>query len=39
MSKQTPVSKEMGLECNWKSYGFFRTMGRGYRFIIKNTFL
>jgi hypothetical protein len=25
--------------CNWKSYGFFRTMGRGYQLVIKDTFL
>ena len=25
--------------CDWKSYGLFRTMGKGYRFIIKKDFL
>ncbi len=25
--------------CNWKSYGLFRCMGKGYRFVIKDLFL
>ena len=25
--------------CNWKSYGLFRTMGKGYQLVIKDTFL
>lgn len=25
--------------CDWKSFGFFGTLGRGYSFIIKDTFL
>lgn len=26
-------------ECNWKSYGFFKCMGKGYRFLVKEAFL
>ncbi len=25
--------------CDWKSYGLFRTMGEGYRFVVKEDFL
>lgn len=26
-------------KCTWKSYGFFKCMGKGYRFVVKETFL
>lgn len=28
-----------GKVCDWKSWGLFRTMGKGYRFIVKEDFL
>ena len=28
-----------GLPCDWKAWGLFRTMGRGYRFVVKEEFL
>jgi hypothetical protein len=28
-----------GKPCNWKSYGFFRTLGKGLRVVIKDKFL
>ena len=37
---QCNSQKEMGNKfCDWKAHGFFRTLGRGYRFTIKQTFL
>lgn len=34
----TGIQKD-GEPCNWKSYGLFRTMGKGLRVIVKDTFL
>jgi len=27
------------LPCDWKAWGLFRTLGKGYRFVVKATFL
>ncbi len=28
-----------GKRCDWKSWGLFRTLGQGYRFVVKEDFL
>jgi hypothetical protein len=28
-----------GKPCDWKAYGFFRTLGKGFRFVLKDKFL
>ncbi|MCX4027897.1 hypothetical protein H0A36_25840 [Endozoicomonas sp. SM1973] len=33
------VKSKEGEVCDWKSYGLFRTLGEGYRFTIKESFL
>lgn len=33
------VKSDEGKVCDWKSYGLLRTLGKGYRFTIKESFL
>ncbi len=34
-----PYECNASKECDWKSYGFFRTMGKGVRIAIKEGFI
>jgi len=33
-----PAKTKSGI-CDWKAYGLFGTLGKGYRFVVKDTFL